>query len=98
MFVSAAQITLRLPESHSLKDKRQIVRSLLQRARNEFQVATSEVGDTERWQIAVLGFAAVSSSASHAEQVITKVERLIGDLRPDLEFLDVQIETFSLRE
>jgi uncharacterized protein len=95
MFVGSLRIVLQLPESHSLKDKRQIVRSLLARARNEFSVASAEVGDSERWQIAELGFSCVSSSRAHVEDVLTKVERFIIDMRPDLIVLETQLETMS---
>jgi len=96
MIVGALRIVLQIPESHSLKDKRQVVRSLLQRARNDFTVAAAEVGDTERWQIAELGFAYVSESEAHVNEVIDKVARFIEGSRPDLTMLDYQIELMEL--
>ena len=51
------RFTLRIPESGSLKDKRQVVRSVAQRIRNKFQVAVAEVDDNEAWQVATIGVA-----------------------------------------
>ncbi len=96
MYVTAARVALRLPESHSLKDKRQIVKSLLARARNTFQVSAAEIGEQDRWQIAELGFACVSASAAHSAEVIDGVERFIADTRPDLDRIEYQVETFDL--
>lgn len=96
MIVGALRMVLQIPESHSLKDKRQVVRSLLSRARNDFAVAAAEVGDVERWQIAELGFAYVSESGAHAGEVLDKVARFVEFTRPDLVILDSQIETMEV--
>ena len=96
MIVGALRIVLHLPDSHSLKDKRQIVKSLLTRARQDFQVSAAEVGDAERWQIAELGFACVSESAAHVDEVLEKVTRFIEATRPDLDILESHTEAMSL--
>jgi uncharacterized protein YlxP (DUF503 family) len=96
MFVGALRMTLQLPDSHSLKDKRQVVRSLVTRTRGEFHVAAAEVGDTERWQIAELGFACVSESSGHVYDILARVERFIYDVRPDLVVLESTTDTMSL--
>jgi uncharacterized protein YlxP (DUF503 family) len=96
MIIGGLRIVLHLPDSHSLKDKRQIVRSLLARARNEYQVSAAEVGDLDRWQIAELGFACVSESGAHVEEVLAKVARFVEITRPDLDVLESQIETLHL--
>jgi uncharacterized protein len=96
MIVGALRVILQLPDSHSLKDKRQIVRSLLSRARNEFAVAAAEVGDPERWQIATLGFAYVSENETHVTEVLSNVERFITGIRPDLFVLESQTELMDM--
>lgn len=96
MIIGGLRVVLRLPDSHSLKDKRQVVRSLLARTRNEFPVSSAEVGDTERWQIAELGFACVNESGAVVAEVLDKVVRYIEDTRPDLEVLDAHQETFAV--
>lgn len=96
MIVGALHIILHLPDSHSLKDKRQIVKSLLARIRQDFQVGAAEVGDPERWQIAELGFACVSESGAHVDEVLEKVARFIEATRPDLDVLESHTESMRL--
>ena len=55
MYVGALQLTLRIPLSASLKDKRQVVQSVLQRVRNKFEVAAAEIATLESWQVATIG-------------------------------------------
>ena len=59
MVVGAAQVELHVHASHSLKEKRGVVRSIVRRVRNEFNVAVAEVGGQDTWQRTVLGLAAV---------------------------------------
>jgi uncharacterized protein YlxP (DUF503 family) len=96
MFVGVARITLHLPESQSLKDKRQVVRSLLSRLRNQFEVAAAEVQSQDKRQLAVLGLACVSGDASHAEEVLDHAVRYIEETRPDVEVADVQLEVLPV--
>ena len=54
-----------------------MVRSVLDTARARFSVAAAEIAHQDKWQRTVLGFAAVSASASHATDVVDEVERLV---------------------
>src|SRR5689334_9205620 len=92
MFTAIGQVTLHLPESGSLKDKRQVVRSILARLRNQFEVAAAEVARQDSWQIAVLGLADVSGEGSHAEEVLDHAVRYSEEARPDLAMTDVQVD------
>jgi len=92
MNVGACRISLRLPGTTSLKDKRQIVKSITQRVRNKYNVSVAEVDDNDRWQIASLGICVVSNSSRHANEVLSKVVRFIEESRPDLEVLDYGVE------
>jgi uncharacterized protein len=96
MFVGAARITLHLPASQSLKDKRQVVRSLLARLRNEFGVSAAEVDTQDKRQLATLGLASVSGTAQHAEEILDHAVRYIEETRPDVEISDVQVEVLSM--
>lgn len=77
MHVAAVQMTLLAPESHTLKDKRQIVRSLLDQARRRFNVSISEVDALDVHQRIVLGLAVVSNSLAHAQASLDEVVRFI---------------------
>ena len=77
MFVLTLQVEALLPASQSLKDKRQVVRSVLDTARRRFSVAAAEVAHQDLWQRTELGFATVSGSASHASEVMDDIERML---------------------
>jgi uncharacterized protein YlxP (DUF503 family) len=70
-------VDLRLPDAHSLKDKRAVTRTLIEGSRRRFQVAAAETGHQDEWQRAELGFTAISSSAGHTTEVIDRVDRFV---------------------
>jgi uncharacterized protein YlxP (DUF503 family) len=84
--VAAVSFDLHLPQAHSLKEKRAIIRPILEGCRHRYQVAAAEVDHTDRWQRAVLGMAVVSSSHAHAEDVLDQVERFVWSF-PEIEVL-----------
>jgi len=92
MVIGACEITLHLPESHSLKDKRQAIKSVIARIRNQFDVAIAEVDENDRWQIAKIGVCCVSNSGPHANEVLEHVRRFIEETRPDLPVSNVESE------
>jgi uncharacterized protein YlxP (DUF503 family) len=89
------RFTLRIPESGSLKDKRQVVRSVMQRVRNKFQVAVAEVDDNDAWQIATIGVTCVSNSARHADEVLAEIVAYVEGSRLDAEVTDVETEVIA---
>jgi len=96
MVIGACRVTLHLPGSHSLKDKRQVVRSLLARLRNHFDLAVAEVDTQDRWQIATLGLVCVSNSASVVDQVLTQAQEYIENVRLDVMVTEVAREITHL--
>ena len=95
MVIGVSQITLHLPDSHSLKDKRQIVKSVVARVRNRFEVAIAEVEEQDRWQIAILGISCVTNSSQHAGEVLGHVQRYIEETRPDIILSNVEKEIIT---
>jgi uncharacterized protein YlxP (DUF503 family) len=95
MIVGILQVRLHLPESHSLKDKRQVLRSLVTRIRQQFGVAIAEVEEQDQWQIAVLGISCVSNDGQHANSILDHVLRYIEETRPDLMVTQSQTEIIS---
>jgi uncharacterized protein YlxP (DUF503 family) len=89
MVVGTLKIGLRLDGCFNLKDKRRIVRSLLDHAHRDFQVAAAETADTELWNQATIGIAYVSNQATHVEKVLSKVETLFTS-RPDAEMESIE--------
>jgi len=70
-------IDILVESSRSLKDKRAIVRHLLDTVRRRFAVSAAEVGHLDKWQRAELGFAVVAVDAAHVSEVLDAVERFV---------------------
>jgi uncharacterized protein YlxP (DUF503 family) len=99
MTVGLCRVWLRLPENHSLKEKRRVIKSLMARLHNKFNVAAAEVDDHERWQLASLGITCVTTSESHAHQMMSNVVAFIRSERPDAEMVDYRTEVLhALKE
>jgi uncharacterized protein YlxP (DUF503 family) len=77
MVLGTLTITLHVPDSGSLKEKRQVVRSLTSRLRQSFNAAVAEVGDQDLWQSAVIGVVCVSAAARHADEMCQKILRFV---------------------
>ena len=73
MFVGILQLQLEIPGAVSLKDKRRVLKSLLERTRRTFEVAASEVADHDVWNRATIGVTCVSSERRHAQSRMQKV-------------------------
>jgi len=72
--IGVLTLELRLENSHSLKDKRNVVQSLKNRLRNKFNVSVAEIDGQDLWQRATLAAVTVSSSHAFAEKVLRSVE------------------------
>jgi len=90
--VGVCEVTLRLAGSRSLKDKRQVVRSLLERLRRTYNVAAAEIEEQDSWQTAVIGIAVVSGQVAHADQQLARVLESIETTRLDAEVVDYRTE------
>jgi uncharacterized protein len=77
-------MNLRLRDVHSLKEKRSVIRPILDGAHRRFGVAVSEVAHQDSLREATLGMAAVSGSAGQAVRVLDAVERFVWSF-PEIE-------------
>lgn len=68
-------LEIRIEGAHSLKDKRQVVRSVKDGLRNHFNVAVAELDSSEAWQRATLGVVSISGSRDYLEGLMHNVER-----------------------
>jgi uncharacterized protein len=68
MIVGTLEVRLLLREARTLKDKRQVVKSIKDRLRNHFNVSVAEVDEQDNRQLAVLGIAMVSNETHHPAQ------------------------------
>jgi len=68
-------LELRIEAAHSLKDKRQVVRSLKDKLRVSFNVAVAELEQTDLWQRATVGVVSISGSRDYLRGLMENVER-----------------------
>jgi hypothetical protein len=94
MIIGTCIIELRIPGNGSLKGKRRVIKSIIARVHNEFNVSIAEVDDQDLWQSAVLGVACISNGTDRVHRLLTKVIEWIETNRPDVEVVDYRIEMF----
>jgi hypothetical protein len=90
--VGLAKVVLHLPESGSLKTKRQVISGLLRRVRTQYQVAAAEVGERDRWQLAELAIVCVSADRRHADEVLAAALAFIESHADGARITDVSTE------
>lgn len=78
------QVELHIPTSRSLKEKRAVLRPIVEGLRHRFQISVAEVDYQDKWQRTLIGIAVVSDSYSHAVEVIANVERWVWS-KPEIE-------------
>ena len=93
MIVGTLRVRLLLREARTLKDKRQVVKSIKDRLRNHFNVSVAEVDALDNRQLAVLGVAMVSNETHHLK---TALGQMVEALRshPVAEFIDHEMEVY----
>lgn len=91
MIIGTCELKLIIYESNSLKDKRQVIKSLMERIKARFNVSIAEVDLNDSWQTAVIGFGCISNSTNHVRQILTNVVKFIDeDVR--VEIIEEKIE------
>lgn len=90
MLVALQRFDLRVRESHSLKQKRHVVKALTAGLRQRFNVSVAEVDHQDLWQRATIAVAAVGGGEYHLRQVAGEIERYV-DTWPEVEVLQVEV-------
>lgn len=78
MYVGMVRITVVIDQSHSLKEKRMVIRRIKDRVRERIGVAVNEVGELDRWQVAELGCAVTSADRPKALEILDEVLRVVS--------------------
>ncbi len=91
MLVGICTITLRLHATQSLKDKRSIIKSLIERMRKQLNVSVAEVDALDEWGRAVIALSAVSLSESIIRDLFKSAEHM-AEKAPGAEVVDVKAE------
>ncbi len=85
-------LTLHLPGLTSLKQKRGILKSLIARTRNNFNVSVAEVAEHDKWQLAQIALVVVSNSTTHNQSAMQKILNFIEDNFGDVLITNQEIE------
>ncbi len=89
MIVKTLSLNIYIDNSRSLKDKRSILQSIIQRCRQKFNVSISEVDNLDETKMATIGIAIISNSVAYADEVLDKCLNLIEQ--------DYDIEVIALK-
>jgi uncharacterized protein YlxP (DUF503 family) len=94
MVVGVLRVTLVLHDSHSLKDKRQVLKSVIGKVSNRFNLAVAETGANDLWQRAEIGIAAVGNDKAFVNSVLDKALNFIEEMNM-AEVTDTSIELLN---
>ncbi|WP_022846744.1 MULTISPECIES: DUF503 domain-containing protein [unclassified Desulfurobacterium] len=78
------EVELYIPHSHSLKEKRMVVKRIKERVKNKFNVAICEAEAHDKWQTAVIAIVSVSTSSKKVDETLEKVVGFIEKLYPGM--------------
>jgi len=95
MIVGAAIVEIRIHGSHSLKQRRGVVRSITRRVSNRYNISIAEVGGQDTWQRAELGLCSVGSDRQRVRALIENAVAFIEELHL-AEIIAVDIEMLDL--
>ena len=93
MHIGVCKIRLRIPDSHSLKAKRRVVKSLIAKLKNRFNIAVAEVEALDAHQVAILAAVSVSNDVVHLNKIISHVVTFV-EANIDAELVDYETEFF----
>lgn len=92
MIIGSCTVELFMHEPNSLKEKRQIIKSLIGRIQSRFNVSIAEVGMQDKWRSARIGFVCVSTTTKHVNQMIDAVINFMNnDDRVEMIRWDIEI-------
>ena len=96
MFVGVLRLALYLPEPGSLKSKRHLLRSAIDRVKAKFNVAIAEVGDNDLWQRSTVGVSAIGNDHAFVNETLDKVADFVASMHGgQLQVVDRSIEIAS---
>ena len=91
MIIGICTCEIYIFNANSLKSKRSVVKSIIEKSKNRFNISIAEVGENDSWQIAEIGIAVVANKAVFADEVINKIVHFIDNF-DSVEIIDIDIE------
>ena len=95
MVVGTLKLELHLHDNRSLKGKRKVVRSMIDKVKNKFNVAIAEIGSNDKWQKIELGVSAVGNDRRHIDASLSNVLTYLDSLYLG-EIVDSRLEIFNI--
>jgi uncharacterized protein YlxP (DUF503 family) len=96
LYVGVCRLTLGIPESHSLKEKRRRVRSIIERLRVRHKLSVAETGFQDTWQTAEIGISVVSGDSTIARKLIDAAIDYVETEVHDVSIIEEDIDVIDL--
>jgi uncharacterized protein len=93
MRVAISVVEVHIPAANSLKGKRRVLKSLIQRLRNRFNISVSEIGLQDLWQRAELGLAVVCYNGAGADRIMEQIFSFI-EAENEIEIISIKTENY----
>lgn len=84
MVIGSLVLEVYIPQAHSLKEKRMVIRPIIEKLRNKFNVSVAEVDNQDSWQSATIAVVTVSTDKKHMEKILQQVIKFLDENFPDL--------------
>ncbi len=98
MHIAAAEITLQLHASSSLKDKRRVLHSVVSKLRRQHSVSAAEVDANDSWDFAKIGIAIVSGDLRIARQLLDRTLEFVERAAPEAEVIAVRTDIWDFHD
>lgn len=93
MFIGSLIVRIHIPYVHSLKEKRSIVKSITTKTKKKFNISIAEIGENDKWQIAELGMAIVSTNMIIIDKQISEIIDFV-EANYDVEITEIEKKVF----
>ncbi len=91
MIVGVLTLELFIGEAGSLKDKRRVLKSIIDKMKSKFNISVAEVDKQDSWQFSTVGVSCVSNEPSHVHQMLSAAVKFV-ESQGTVEILDIQTE------
>ena len=95
MFVTNMLISITIYDAMSLKDKRMVVKSIVERIKSRFNVSVCEASDNDKWQVSDLGFSFVSNESKYNETIEKIINFIDNDDRVEITNIDKEMYSYE---
>ena len=92
--IGVLTVSLHIPHAQSLKDKRMVLKSLKDRVRGKFNVSVAELGDSDKWQTAIIACAMVGNDGRYIESTLQNVQLFIESFNSGFVICDHKVEFY----